>query len=114
MFQSLGPHNPTLAPNPAVLHTAQESLALDNAFVLIDGAPGDHGSDRSCMVAGTEPWIVPIPGTRKLERLEENLGAVNIELTPGDLREIDAAYSKIKVQGARLSEDHMKLIDHAA
>src|SRR5271157_4309552 len=40
MFQSLGPHNPTLAPNPAVLHTAQESLALDNAFVLIDGAPG--------------------------------------------------------------------------
>ena len=61
-----------------------------------------------------KPWIVPIPGTRKLERLEENLGAVNIELTPGDLREIDAAYSKIKVQGARLSEDHMKLIDHAA
>ncbi len=59
-------------------------------------------------------WIVPIPGTRKLERLEENLGAVNIELTPGDLREIDAAYSKIKVQGARLSEEHMKLIDSAA
>jgi aryl-alcohol dehydrogenase-like predicted oxidoreductase len=61
-----------------------------------------------------KPWIVPIPGTRKLERLEENLGAVNIELMPGDLREIDAAYSRIKVQGARLSEDHMKLIDHAA
>jgi aryl-alcohol dehydrogenase-like predicted oxidoreductase len=61
-----------------------------------------------------KPWIVPIPGTRKPERLEENLGAVNIELTPGELREIDAAYSKIKVQGARLSEDHMKLIDHAA
>lgn len=61
-----------------------------------------------------KPWIVPIPGTRKLERLEENLGAVNIELTPGDLREIDAAYSKIKVQGARLSEEHMKLIDRAA
>ena len=59
-------------------------------------------------------WIVPIPGTRKLERLEENLGAVNIELTPGDLREIDAAYSKINVQGARLSEEHMKLIDSAA
>jgi len=59
-----------------------------------------------------KPWIVPIPGTRKLERLEENLGAVNIELMPGDLREINAAYSRIKVQGARLSEDHMKLIDH--
>jgi aryl-alcohol dehydrogenase-like predicted oxidoreductase len=61
-----------------------------------------------------KPWVVPIPGTRKLERLEENLGAVNIELTPSDLREINAAYSRIKVQGARLSEDHMKLIDHAA
>jgi aryl-alcohol dehydrogenase-like predicted oxidoreductase len=61
-----------------------------------------------------KPWIVPIPGTRKRERLEENLGAVNIDLTPGDLREIDAAYSKIKVQGARLSEEHMKLIDSAA
>ena len=61
-----------------------------------------------------KPWIVPIPKTRKLERLEENLGAVNIELAPGDLREIDATYSKMKVQGARLSEEHMKLIDHAA
>ena len=48
-----------------------------------------------------KPWIVPIPGTRKLERLDENLGAVAIELTPDDLHEIDAAASKIKVQGAR-------------
>lgn len=61
-----------------------------------------------------KPWIVPIPGTKKLERLEENLGAVNFELTPDDLREIDTAFSKIKVQGTRLSEEHMKLIDHAA
>jgi aryl-alcohol dehydrogenase-like predicted oxidoreductase len=48
-----------------------------------------------------KPWIVPIPGTRKLERLDENLGAVAIELTSDDLREIDTATSKIKVQGAR-------------
>src|SRR5271155_4945539 len=48
-----------------------------------------------------KPWIVPIPGTRKLERLEENLGAVAIELTSDDLREIDTATSKIRVQGAR-------------
>jgi aryl-alcohol dehydrogenase-like predicted oxidoreductase len=61
-----------------------------------------------------KPWIVPIPGTRKLERLEENLGAVNVELTSEDLREIDSAYSQIKVQGERLSEEHMKLIDRAA
>jgi aryl-alcohol dehydrogenase-like predicted oxidoreductase len=48
-----------------------------------------------------KPWIVPIPGTRKLERLDENLAAVAIELTSDDLREIDTATSKIKVQGAR-------------
>ena len=58
-----------------------------------------------------KPWIVPIPGTRKLERMEENLGAVEIELTSDDLREIDSAFSKITVQGARLPEEHMKLID---
>jgi aryl-alcohol dehydrogenase-like predicted oxidoreductase len=48
-----------------------------------------------------KPWIVPIPGTRKLERLDENLGAAAIELSPDDLREIDLAASKITVQGAR-------------
>jgi aryl-alcohol dehydrogenase-like predicted oxidoreductase len=48
-----------------------------------------------------KPWIVPIPGTRKLERLDENLGAVAIELTPDELREIDTATSNIEVQGAR-------------
>jgi aryl-alcohol dehydrogenase-like predicted oxidoreductase len=48
-----------------------------------------------------KPWIVPIPGTTKLHRLEENLGAVSIELTPDDLRDINSASSKIKVEGAR-------------
>ena len=51
-----------------------------------------------------KPWIVPIPGTTKLHRLDENIGAVDIELTPDDLREIDSAASKIKVQGARYPE----------
>jgi len=51
-----------------------------------------------------KPWIVPIPGTTKLHRLEENIGAVSIELTPDDLREIDSAASKIEVQGARYPE----------
>ena len=49
-------------------------------------------------------WIVPIPGTRKLERLDENLGAVAVKLTPDDLREIESACSQIKVQGARYPE----------
>jgi aryl-alcohol dehydrogenase-like predicted oxidoreductase len=61
-----------------------------------------------------KPWIVPIPGTRRLARLAENLGAAEVELTQGDLREIESAFSKVKVQGERLPEEHMKLIDHAA
>ena len=48
-----------------------------------------------------KPWIVPIPGTTKLHRLEENIGAAEVELTPDDLREIESAISKIEVQGAR-------------
>jgi aryl-alcohol dehydrogenase-like predicted oxidoreductase len=51
-----------------------------------------------------KPWIVPIPGTTKLTRLDENIGAATIELTADDLREIDSAASKIAVQGARYPE----------
>ena len=58
-----------------------------------------------------KPWIVPIPGTTKLHRLEENLGAVGVELTPDDLREIESASSKIVLQGARYSEGAQKMID---
>jgi aryl-alcohol dehydrogenase-like predicted oxidoreductase len=56
-----------------------------------------------------KPWIVPIPGTRKVSRLEENLGAASVQLTPDDLREIECAASKITVQGARLPEEVLKL-----
>src|SRR5213083_1041721 len=58
-----------------------------------------------------KPWIVPIPGTTKLHRLEENIGADAIELTPDDLRQIDSAASKIPVQGARYPEHLQKLIN---
>ena len=51
-----------------------------------------------------KPWIVPIPGTTKLHRLEENLAAASVELTPDDLRDINSASSKIKVEGARYPE----------
>src|SRR5260221_889647 len=51
-----------------------------------------------------KPWIVPIPGTTKLHRLEENLGAADVELTPEDLREIERVSSNIKVEGARYPE----------
>jgi len=56
-----------------------------------------------------KPWIVPIPGTRKLERLDENLGAAAIELTPDDLAQIEAAAAKITVQGARYPEHLEKM-----
>lgn len=57
-----------------------------------------------------KPWIVPIPGTTKLHRLEENLGAVNIELSPDDLRELESAAAKIPVQGARYPEELQKMV----
>ena len=57
-----------------------------------------------------KPWIVPIPGTTKLKRLEENIGASSIALTPNDLREIESAASKIKVQGARYPEHLEQLV----
>jgi aryl-alcohol dehydrogenase-like predicted oxidoreductase len=57
-----------------------------------------------------KPWIVPIPGTTKLSRLEENLGGANIELTAEDVRALEEASSKIKVEGARYSPFHQQLV----
>jgi len=57
-----------------------------------------------------KPWIVPIPGTTKLHRLEENIGAAAVELTPEDLRQLEATASKIAVQGARYPEELQKLV----
>ena len=62
-------------------------------------------------VLAQKPWIVPIPGTTKLHRLEENLGAASIALTPNDLREIDAAVTGIAVQGERYGETSQRMID---
>ncbi len=59
-----------------------------------------------------KPWIVPIPGSRKLERLDENLGALDVELTPGDLRQIKDALSKITVLGDRYPEEMTKQWGH--
>jgi aryl-alcohol dehydrogenase-like predicted oxidoreductase len=61
-------------------------------------------------VLAQRPWIAPIPGTTKLHRLRENIGAVEVELTPDDLREIDHATSKITVQGARYPESLQRLV----
>ena len=57
-----------------------------------------------------KPWIVPIPGTTKLQRLIENNGGASLELTPNDLRDINAASDKITLQGARYPEHLLKLV----
>ena len=58
-----------------------------------------------------KPWIVPIPGTRNIDHLNENLGAINVQLTPADLREIETAFAKIKVHGGRMGEKYMRDVD---
>jgi len=63
---------------------------------------------------GQKAFIVPIPGTRNIDHLNENLGAINVQLTPADLREIDIAVTKIKVHGGRINEEQMKVVDQTA
>jgi aryl-alcohol dehydrogenase-like predicted oxidoreductase len=96
-----------------------EALKANQAVVDLLGTVARRKNATPAQIAlawllAQKPWIVPIPGTRKLARLEENLGAAEVELTQSDLHEIESAFSKVKVQGERLPEEHMKLIDHAA
>jgi aryl-alcohol dehydrogenase-like predicted oxidoreductase len=58
-----------------------------------------------------KPWIVPIPGTTKIHRLEENLGATRVDLTTSELEEIDTALSRISIQGQRLQQAALGLVD---
>ncbi len=83
-----------------------EALQANQTLVQLLGGIGKRKNATPAQVAlawllAQKPWIVPIPGTTKLERLEENIGAVSVELTVGDLREIDEAASQIAVRGAR-------------
>ena len=61
-----------------------------------------------------KPWIVPIPGTRRRDHLDENLRAANIELTTADLRDLESAFSKLKVHGGRMNDGQMRVVDLAA
>src|SRR5207253_2822935 len=86
-----------------------EALKVNQALIELVGKIAERKKATPAQIAlawllAQKPWIVPIPGTTKLKRLEENIGAVAIELTPDDLREIDSAASKITVQGARYPE----------
>jgi aryl-alcohol dehydrogenase-like predicted oxidoreductase len=86
-----------------------EALKANQALVDLLGKIGKRKKATPAQIAlawllAQKPWIVPIPGTTKLHRLDENIGAVSVELTPDDLRDIESAASKITVQGARYPE----------
>jgi aryl-alcohol dehydrogenase-like predicted oxidoreductase len=86
-----------------------EALKANQALIDLLGKIGRRKKAAPAQIAlawllARKPWIVPIPGTTKLHRLEENIGAVAVELTPDDLRDIESAASKITVHGARYPE----------
>ncbi len=86
-----------------------EALKANQALVDLLGSIAERKNATPAQIAlawllAQKPWIVPIPGTTKLDRLDENIGAVSVELMPDDLREIESAASKITVQGARYPE----------
>jgi aryl-alcohol dehydrogenase-like predicted oxidoreductase len=91
-----------------------EALKANQALIDLLGTIGQRKKATPAQIAlawllAQKPWIVPIPGTTKLHRLDENIGAAAVELTSEDLREIDSAASKITVQGARYPENLEKL-----
>jgi aryl-alcohol dehydrogenase-like predicted oxidoreductase len=86
-----------------------EALKANQALISLLGSIAEQKNATPAQIAlawllAQKPWMVPIPGTTKLHRLEENIGAVAVELTPDDLRDIESAASKITVQGARYPE----------
>jgi aryl-alcohol dehydrogenase-like predicted oxidoreductase len=88
---------------------APEALKANQSLIELLGSIAGQKKATPAQIAlawllAQKPWIVPIPGTTKLTRLEENIGAAAVELTPEDLREIDSAAAKIKVEGARYPE----------
>src|ERR1035437_1267522 len=95
---------------------AQEARKANRALVELLDAVAQRKKATPAQIAlawvlGQKPWMVPIPGTTKLARVEENIGAAEVELTSGDLRDIESAASQITVQGARYSEGAQRLIN---
>jgi aryl-alcohol dehydrogenase-like predicted oxidoreductase len=91
-----------------------EALKANQSLIDLLGKVAEQKNASPAQIAlawllAQKPWIVPIPGTTKLSRLEENIGAAEIELTMEELREIDSASSKIKIEGARYPENIEKM-----
>jgi aryl-alcohol dehydrogenase-like predicted oxidoreductase len=94
----------------------QEARKANQALVDLIASFAERKGATPAQVAlawilAQKPWIVPIPGTTKLERLKENIGGVGVTLTPEDLQDIEEAASKIEVEGARYGESSARLID---
>jgi aryl-alcohol dehydrogenase-like predicted oxidoreductase len=92
-----------------------ENREANQAFVDLVGKFAQQKKATPAQIAlawvlAQKPWFVPIPGTTKLHRLEENLAAANVELSPSDLRELNTAASKIAAQGARYPEELQKMV----
>jgi aryl-alcohol dehydrogenase-like predicted oxidoreductase len=95
---------------------ALEARKANRALVELLGSIAERKGATPAQIAlawilAQKPWIVPIPGTTKLHRLEENVAAASVDLTEGDLRDIENAESQITVQGARYSESSQRMVD---
>ena len=95
---------------------APEARKANQAMVALLGSMAERKSATPAQIAlawllAQKPWIVPIPGTTKLHRLEENVGAMAVELSESDLHDIDSAAAEIKVEGHRYSEAAQRMID---
>ena len=93
---------------------APDAMKANQAFVELLGTIATQKNATPAQIAlawllAQKPWIVPIPGTTKLSRLEENLGAASVELTPEDLSGIDVAAAKVPVEGDRYPEHLEKM-----
>jgi len=78
---------------------------------IADAKPATRAQIAIAWLLAQKPWIAPIPGTTKLHRLEENIGAVQVELTPEDLQLIEAAVAEVQIQGARYTEQQQQSIN---
>ena len=86
---------------------------IDVLTTIADRKQATTGQLALAWLLAQHPWIAPIPGTKRLHRLEENVGAADVELTPDDLAEIDAAAARIEVQGARYPEHLERMVDRS-
>jgi aryl-alcohol dehydrogenase-like predicted oxidoreductase len=95
---------------------SSENLAANRPVVDLLKRFAEKKNATSAQIAlawllAQKPWIVPIPGTRNIDHLSENLSAIRVELSSADLRDLDTAFAKVKVHGGRMNEEQMRVVD---